>query len=299
MIFVIQVIFIFLVVKGIFLIVDYINKDPGREANRAFEKTVAAKQSLAVKLLDGIVMPLAEIVSGYIKFSEERSKELRVDLARADIALSPQLYYARAVVIAVVSLPLLFLIIVVGIPWLLPFAIILVGLVFYHFMTLHKDKLKMKKEKIEMGLPGFVRSILYKLNDNSEGLVKADLISIFEDYLKVANDVFRYDVSMLIMEMKSKDIETAIRNFNSRVSIPDVSFLCNALIGITRGERQNETLASLARDMDKKAGENIRRHLQRRPGKVMRACIPLVFVGILALVYVLYAATIGGLSKYS
>ena len=294
-----QIVFIFLIVKGSFLIVDYINKDPGKEANKAFENAIIVKQGLKDQILNNIIMPFAEIIAVYIKIPDERARELKNNLSRADISLTPQIYYARAIVITAMVFPIIFLVPLLGLSWLLPFTVILVCLVFYNFMTNYKDKLKQKKDKIEMCLPGFVRSILYKLNDSSDGLVKADLISIFEDYLRVANDVFHYDVSILIMEMKSKDIETAIRNFNSRVCIPEVSFLCNALIGITRGERQNETLNALARDMDVKARENIRRQLQKRPGKVMRASIPLVVVGVAALIYVLYAATIGGLSKLS
>lgn len=90
-------------------------------------------------------------------------------------------------------------------------------------------------------------------------MVQADLIQIFEDYLKVANSAFHYDIAILIMEMKSKDIETALRNFNERVGLAEVSF-ANALIGLNRGEHQGETPA-LARDMDIKARENIRKVL--------------------------------------
>lgn len=291
-----KIIFVFLVVKGAFLIIDYINKEPGGKTSKALGNAVVIKQSIMNRILTGFIMPIAEMFAIYIKIPAEKEREMKGNLARADIALSPQLYYARAIVITFCTMPMIFLVMLIGVRWMIPFTILLVFLIFYRFMTGYKDKLKEKKEKIEMGLPGFVRAILYKLNDSAEGIVKADLISIFEDYLKVANEVFYYDVSILIMEMKSKDIETAIRNFNNRVGIPEVSFLCNALIGITRGERQNETLRALARDMDVKARENIRRQLQKRPGKVIVASIPLVLVGVASLVYVIVATIISGVS---
>jgi hypothetical protein len=151
--------------------------------------------------------------------------------------------------------------------------------------------MKEKKNRIEAELPGFVRSILYKLDDIKDGsnkaIVQVDLIQIFEDYLKVASEVFYYDVSVLVMEMKAKDIETALRNFNERIGITDVSFLVNALIGLYRGEHQGEALAYLARDMDIKAKEALRKKLNKLPRRVKIASIPLVAVTLASLLYVI------------
>ncbi len=149
-------------------------------------------------------------------------------------------------------------------------------------MTDLKDKLKEKKMLIEIELPGFIRSILYKLEDiqggNSKTVVQVDLIQIFEDYLKVASEVFYYDVAVLVMEMKAKDIETALRNFNERIGLTDVSFLVNALIGLYRGEHQGEALMYLTRDMDVRAKEALKKKLGKLPGKIKVASVPLVVV---------------------
>ncbi|QNU68918.1 hypothetical protein EHE19_016230 [Ruminiclostridium herbifermentans] len=158
-------------------------------------------------------------------------------------------------------------------------------------MTDLKDKMKEKKNRIEIELPGFIRSILYKLDDikddSKRAVVQVDLIQIFEDYLKVASDVFHYDISVLVMEMKAKDIETALRNFNERIGMTEVSFLVNALIGLYRGEHQEEALAYLARDMDIKAREALRKKLNKLPRRVKIASIPLVAVTLACLLYVI------------
>jgi hypothetical protein len=96
--------------------------------------------------------------------------------------------------------------------------------------------------------------------------------------------------------MKSKDVESALRNFNTRLGIPEVSFLCNALIGLTRGEHQNDALSNLAREIDIRSREQIRRELDKRPGKVFRACIPLIIVSFIAIGYTLIAALINSFS---
>jgi hypothetical protein len=110
------------------------------------------------------------------------------------------------------------------------------------------------------------------------GEVKVDLIAIFEDYLKVVNEVFYYDVAFLVTEMKSKDSKTALRNFDARIGLPEVNFLVQALLGLDKGEDQSDALAHLAREVDLKA--HIRRQLAKRPGKVCLATIPLVVVAI-------------------
>ena len=122
-------------------------------------------------------------------------------------------------------------------------------------------------------------------DDSKRAVVQVDLIQIFEDYLKVASDVFHYDISVLVMEMKAKDIETALRNFNERIGMTEVSFLVNALIGLYRGEHQGEALAYLARDMDIKAREALRKKLNKLPRRVKIASIPLVAVTPARLLY--------------
>jgi len=179
----------------------------------------------------------------------------------------------------------------VGAANIAPIVLIFSIVVYFHFMTDLKDKMKEKKNRIEMELPGFVRSILYKLDDvkgdSRKKIVQVDLIQIFEDYLKVASEVFQYDVSVLVMEMKAKDIETALRNFNERIGLTDVSFLVNALIGLYRGEHQGEALAYLARDMDIKAKEALRKKLNKLPRRIKIASIPLVAVTLASLLYVI------------
>ena len=131
----------------------------------------------------------------------------------------------------------------------------------------------------------------------AQAAIKADMITIFEDYLRIAPDVFVYDIQKLVTEMKAKDIETALNNFNKRLAIPEVSLLTDALVGLTRGERQTEVLDSLAREMDVKIKNSISAELEKRPGKVLLASIPLFVMAIVAIFYVFINATISGLGS--
>jgi hypothetical protein len=293
-----KVIFVLLLFRFFITLLDILYKRPHRNANKAFEKAVVRRKPLGEKLIDGLITPLAFLIEPIIYISREKEMAVDSELKRAGINDSPKLYYAKSVVTAALVIPLPFLLYIIGMIYLVPAGALMIAAIFYRQATGYKEILKQKRELIERLLPGFIRSILYRLNENREGLVKADLISIFENYLRVANPVFAYDVSVLIMEMKAKDVEPALRNFNNRLGIPEVNFLCNALIGITRGEHQGDILASLAREMDVKVKENIRRELDKRPGKVYRACIPLVLISFVAIAYVLITAVMGGVSSF-
>lgn len=290
---ILKLLFTFLFVKGGLLLFDHTYKIPPKKTAKALERAVVRKKSIKDTFADSILSPIKHALVPLIRLSEEKELKLKYNLSRAGIEETPKEYYAGALTYALLALSVPLFLIIIGMNSLIPFDVLLVPLIFVSKTMEYQKVLEMKKDQIERCLPHFIRAILYKLNDRSEGSVKADLISIFEDYLKIAPEVFVYDISVMIMEMKSKDIETALRNFNSRLGIPEVSFLTNILIGITRGEHQNEALASLAREMDVKTKENMRRELDKRPGRVAFACIPLFIVSFFAIGYVLVMALLG------
>jgi len=278
------------------VIIDSIYKRPGRKANKAFDNAVVVKKSFTAVLKDSFINPFAALIEPLIIMNDTKESKLSASLKRAGINDTPRMYYAKAVISSLLLLPLPLLFYVLGMTLFVPLSALLIAAVFFYMAGGYMSALKKKRSTIERVLPSFIRAVLYKLNERSSGVVKADLISIFESYLVVAHPVFVYDVSILILEMKSKDSETALRNFNNRLGIPEVGFLCNALIGITRGEHQNDVLSNLAHEIDVKSKEHIRRELEKRPAKVFRACIPLFVISFAAIGYTLITALILGFS---
>lgn len=284
-----MIVFILLTVAG-FLICREILKIPKENMKKNIKHLQTEKEKPGKRLLNRFIMPLVKPVSRLIRLDPIKEARMASMLRRGGQELSPKEYYARAILCAVFTLPLGFLLYIIGAANLVPITLIFAVISYFHFMTDLKDAMKEKKNRIEIELPSFVRSILYKLDDirgDRQSVVQVDLIQIFEDYLKVASDVFRYDVSVLVMEMKAKDIETALRNFNDRIGLTDVSFLVNALIGLHRGEHQGEALAYLARDMDVKAKEALRKKLNKLPGMVKMGSIPLAVITLACLLYVI------------
>lgn len=295
------IVFVLLTAAG-FLICRQILKIPRLSMKKNLKNLQTEKEKAGAKLLKTFVMPLIKPVSRFIRIEPEKEVKMAAMLKRGGLALTPKEYYSRAIICAVFTLPLSILLLAIGTVKLAPVTLIFSVIVYFHFMTDLKDKLKEKKALIEIALPSFVRSILYKLEDvrgsNEKSVVQVDLIQIFEDYLKVSSEVFYYDVAVLIMEMKAKDIETALRNFNERIGLIEVSFLVNALIGLYRGEHQGEALIYLAKDMDIKAKEALRKNLNKLPGKIKLASIPLVVVTLASLLFVIGShliRSVGGL----
>jgi len=284
------IIFVLLTVAG-FLICRQLLKIPKLSMKKNIKNLQAEKEKASKRLLNRFVMPLVKPFARLIPLDPAKEARMISTLKRGGLELTPKEYYARAILCALFTLPLALLLFTIGAANLAPIVLIFSVVVYFHFMTDLKDKMKEKKALIEMELPGFVRSILYKLDDikgdSKKAVVQVDLIQIFEDYLKVASDVFYYDVAVLVMEMKSKDIETALRNFNERIGLTDVSFLVNALIGLHRGEHQGEALAYLARDMDTKAKEALKKKLNKLPRRIKIASIPLVAITLASLLYVI------------
>lgn len=284
------IIFILLTAAG-FLICRQLLKIPKLSMKKNIKNLQEGKEQTGKRLLNCFVMPFVKPVARLIPLDPVKEARMASILKRGGLELTPKEYYARAILCSLFTLPLALLLFAVGAANIAPIVFIFSVVVYFHFMTDLKDKMKEKKNRIEMELPGFVRSILYKLDDvkgdSRKKIVQVDLIQIFEDYLKVASEVFQYDVSVLVMEMKAKDIETALRNFNERIGLTDVSFLVNALIGLYRGEHQGEALAYLARDMDIKAKEALRKKLNKLPRRIKIASIPLVAVTLASLLYVI------------
>lgn len=284
------IIFVLLFMAG-FLICRQFLKIPQSSMKRNLKTLQIEREKPGKRLLNRFIMPLVTPVSRFIRIDPVSEARMASVLQRGGLELTPKEYYARAILCALFMLPIALLLFTIGAANIAPIVLIFSVVVYFHMMTDLKDKLKEKKALIEIELPSFVRSILYKLDDmrtdGSQTVVQVDLIQIFEDYLMVASDVFRYDVSVLVLEMKAKDIETALRNFNQRIGLTDVSFLVNALIGLYRGEHQGEALAYLARDMDIKAKEALRKKLDKLPRRIKIASIPLVAVTLACLLYVI------------
>jgi hypothetical protein len=273
---------------GLYSLATFILRIPPGQVKRNMRSVSIVKLPLSRRLEMAAIRPLLPRLSRIIPLPERMEAELGAKLKRAEIPYTPREYYARAVILAAYTLaiPLFGLLLrsnLVGITGaLLPF------LVFRKCSIEHKSILDKRKETFTACMPHFVRSVMGKLaHTGTDKETKIDLISVFEDYIKLADQSLIYDLKLLVTEMKTRSVEMGLRNFAERIGIAEIQHMVSAIIGIYRGQRQQSTLDTLMREIDVAARENRQRGLNRQPGKIKRATIPVVAVTAVMILYVL------------
>lgn len=227
------------------------------------------------------IKPAAGLIAPYIRMADFKEKRMQVQLARAGIPLSPKEYLARSVLMAAAAMILSGLFVYVTMKHMLPVSVILGVIVFFHFHGEVKDKLKDKDKMIEAELPKFIRAIVQGMK------TEKDIIKLLETYETIAGKGLKYDIEVLIMDLKSGNFEEGMMDFDKRVGNAYISRLSKALISANRGDNQDSALNYLMSDMGLLAKETMQRELNKRPGRVKALSIPVVIVAVAALFYVI------------
>ena len=280
---------------------------PSRRSEQVLRSSEVVKLSLQERLELSVVKPLVEPVASIIPVSLDTELELSAELRQVGIMLSAKEYYAKAIIIAILSVFIPLTVSFLGMHPIIFFVTVLIPLiVFRHFSTEHTERLKEKRQKIFLMLPDFIRSILNSVSDTKSTSERelgfygqVNLIKIFETYLEVAPEVIMYDLSLLITEAKSISVETALHRFSGRLRIPEINYLCDILIGLDRGQPQAEALAFLARDIDVRYIEARKAEMLKRPGEMKRAIVPLVLITIGVIFFVLASDLVSSISIFS
>jgi len=237
-----------------------------------------------------LIYPVIKILAPFIHIESFKVKRLKIQLDRAEISLTPKEYYARSIGMSAITLIVGGMLLTVAMRKLLPVVVILSLIVYFHFHGEVKDKLKVKDKQIESELPKFIRAIVQGLK------TEKDVIKLLETYETIAGIGLKYDIEILIMDLKSGNFEDGMLEFDKRVGNAYVSRLAKALASVNRGDDQSSTLNHLLSDMALLAKETMQRELNKRPGKVKIMVIPIVVVGICTLFYVIGVHLINSLS---
>ena len=227
------------------------------------------------------ISPFVKILSPLVRMTEFKERRMRIQLARAGIELTPKEYVARSYLMAAVALILSGLLLSVTMRNMLALAIVLAVVVYFHFNGEVNDRLKTKDRLIEAELPKFVRAIVQGLK------TEKDIIKLLETYQTIAGEGLKYDIEVLIMDLKSGNYEDAMIAFDKNVGNAYISRLTKALIAISRGDNQDSALNYLISDMGLLAKETMQRELNKRPGRVKMLIIPIVLLAVGTLFYVI------------
>lgn len=256
----------------------------GRKTFELLRKKIGFRQLIMLSVIAPLSVPLSKV----LPMPEKYEASLALDLTRAGIPIKPKEYYARAVVASVMSLTVLLLGVVLGNPLLKMGGIITPFLVFRLMSTIHKDVIKKRMHDMEHDVPHFIRSVLHRVTQtSSDGTVSVDVISVFEDYIRIAPVSLADDVKLLVTEMKSRSVESGLRNFADRLGLPEVRHMASALIALYQGQNQVSAMITLSQEVDTNAREQHRRELNRMPGRIRLATIPVLVIAVISILYVL------------
>ena len=209
---------------GLFIISSEVFGLPPIATAKGIKIAVKSQQSFFDTLLTVVVMPIVKIVSPCIMIADYKEKRMAKQLNRAGIPLTPKEYYARSIVIAVISTVASYVMLVATIKGMSIVALILGVVVYFHFNGEIKDKLKVKDRLIEAELPKFIRAIVQGLR------TEKDIIKLLQTYQTIAGVGLKYDIEVLIMDLKSGNFEEGMTEFEKRLGNSYVSRLTKALM---------------------------------------------------------------------
>ena len=268
-----------LLTGGLFSVVSQLAGIPPGATAKGIHIAVRKEQTIKDQIFSVFVMPFAKTIAPLIHIADFKKKRISGKLARAGINMTPEEYLARSLIMSGTSLIISFLLLKISMRNMSFISVILAGLVFFNINSEVNDKLKNKDKLIEKELPKFIRAIVQGLKSEK------DIIKLLETYQSISGEGLKYDIEVLIMDLKSGSFEDGFIEFDKRVGNSYISRLSKALIAVNRGDNQDSTLNYLLSDMSTLAKEMMQRELNKRPGKIKILIIPVVLMAVIALFY--------------
>ena len=238
-------------------------------------RNLPGKISFTQKVEELLLKPIARLISRLLPIGEYKQRRIQSDLDRLERKETPQTFFsmtmARSMFLAAAGI----IFIPLGIPWLT--MITAVTGVLAYFRTTQDLHLRVAKvnRQIARELPRLVESLNYSLAENR------DLVAFFEKYRQVAGRALGRELDKLILDMKTGNHELALRRFDARISLPQLSALVSVLCGVYQGVDQRTSLLILEQDIRTTEREMLRREMEKRPGRIKVASFILTILMIL------------------
>jgi len=223
-----------------------------------------------------VVDPIADWALPLVRMDEYKKKTLAKQLRKIGLELSPEKYVARCAVFSVLVALSSSLFWTLNMPLVAGGVTLLALLIYFKNLQEPAEKEKKVNREILRELPKLVSTFEHSLATSN------DVTNLFEKYRIVAGPAFAYDLDVLIADLRLGNQEQALRAFDDRLNIPQVTDFVSALIGILHGTEQREYLKFIASEMRTLSRENIRREIERRPERI-RPFIVLIVIGAMAL----------------
>ncbi|MEA4893981.1 MAG: hypothetical protein VB064_01830 [Oscillospiraceae bacterium] len=238
------------------------------------------------------VFPLKQILvltARLVFLDEAAASGLGKDLEKAGLPITPQAYTARKYLTIFAGVGLTA--VCVALRFYFGVLIFLPATVF--FLMKQRDALNAKVKKKELAIsqemPRFVRTICRSLQTDR------DLYNVMGAYRKASGPELGGELDILLAEMQSGNVQTALAHFENRLGTAEAFRLCAAIRDMSMGVDQSATLSFIADDMARQSKETVKRELSLRPGKMRRTYYPAIGVCIAMILYVLVVYVIHNL----
>lgn len=244
------------------------------------------KKDITEDSLEKLSKPIAKIILPLIKIDSYKRDIMSNMLKTVKIEQTPEEFSAR---IHGKLILILLLSILVGL--ITPF--ILFGGLLYGFSSYNRDKkyperkLKEKIKQIELELPRFSSTIATSLLDNNT----TDVIKILESYKKIAGVALKDELETTLSDMKTGNIQNALRNLENRIRSHKLSELVRGLLSVSYGDNQTIYFQIKENEFRAEYKEIKKREIQARPKKMN----PISFATLLVAVILIAVAISGDL----
>lgn len=242
------------------------------------------------------IRPAANVIAPHISIDRYKREKMARNLKRAGYKENPEHFYATGIVRSIyMALAGVFVMIAMtgafrGIGIAL---IVLAVIMYFAYIDKVNDKLKERNDKILAELPRFIRTYNHSRSQNTP------LATIIEKYRMVAGDSFKYDLDMLITDLRTMNEDEALRSFDTRINIPHLSQFVSAIISTLHGVNQDMYFSQLEREMNVLARENIKREINKRPDKVKTVTLISACLFFVVILYPLIVTLMESLAVFS
>lgn len=249
---------------------------------------MAGKNAKNEKLIDLYITRIAQYFEPFVRMDKLKRSKLQSTLRIAGIHLTPEVYFLKAVVTAALTALL-------AIPFYFVhplFSMIIIGLaVTLWFSTYYAafDTVKKRKKIIEAEIPRFTLTITQNLENDR------DVLKILTSYRDVAGKEFKQELEQTIADMKTGNYENALIRFESRIGSSLLNDVVRGLIGTLRGDDQGMYFKMICHDMRQIEHNNLKKEAAKRPKKIQKYSMMMLFCIIIIYAVVLITEVIGNL----
>ncbi len=233
---------------------------------------LSGKRSGAKKenLGDVYIAKVAALFAKFIHPDDIKRAKLQNALDIAGIEMTPETYIASAIarglLISLATIPLWFLT-----PLMVLVSVALGCLIGFAKYQEVLDFVAKRRKRIEAEIPRFASSVGQNLE------IDRDILRMFLAYRRVAGADFGAELDQTIADMRTGNYENALLKLEKRVNSPLMSDVIRGLIGVLRGDDQRVYFKMICFDMRQLEQNNLKKEALKRPQKMQKYCMFMMF----------------------